>query len=94
VDPEAFAVTVGPFVVVEEAPEEVALDGIAFGGGALEVGTVRALFGPLVFGPLAGGSRTWDVTPDGQRILALAAPEQEAVAPFTLIQNWTAGLKK
>jgi len=35
-----------------------------------------------------------DVSADGQRILAVVAPDQQGVEPLTLVQNWTAGLKK
>ena len=42
VDAEAVGVAVGPFVVVEQAPEEVAADGDAFGDAAVEVGEVVA----------------------------------------------------
>src|SRR5579875_3189930 len=41
-DAEALFVAIGPLVVVEEAPKEVALDGNAFGDGALELGEVIA----------------------------------------------------
>ena len=41
-DAEALAVAVGPLVVVEEAPAEIALDGDAFGDGAVELGEIVA----------------------------------------------------
>ena len=34
------------------------------------------------------------VSADGQRFLINTAPEQAASAPFTVVLNWTAGLKK
>ena len=39
---EALAVAIGPFVVVEQAPEEIALNRVAFGGGAVHVSQVVA----------------------------------------------------
>lgn len=39
---EALAVTVGPLEVVKQAPKEIALDGIVFGGGSMKVGDVAA----------------------------------------------------
>jgi Tol biopolymer transport system component len=59
-------------------------------GGAFEVGETRALFGPMVIGLGA----QFDVSADRQRILAAAAPEGQVEEPLTLVQNWTAGLKK
>jgi eukaryotic-like serine/threonine-protein kinase len=35
----------------------------------------------------------WDVTPDGKRILYLT-PTKQGTAPFTVVLNWQAGLKK
>jgi hypothetical protein len=34
------------------------------------------------------------VSADGRRFLAVAAPEGEVDEPLTVVQNWTAGLKK
>jgi len=73
----------------------VALDGrlmsaeLALKGTALELGGVRALFGPL-----PSNGYQYDVSPDGQRILAVVSSEQTALAPLTMAQNWPAGLKK
>lgn len=57
-------------------------------GGAIQVGRIQ----PLVKnGNTPGG---FDATPDGQRFL-VAVPVGEAGAePLSLVQNWTAGLKK
>ena len=72
----------------------VALDGrltaveIGIKVGEVTIGAVHPLFGTL---PTEDGY-TYDVSADGQRILAVmpnAAPE-----PLTLVQNWMAGLKK
>ena len=57
-----------------------------------EVGAIRPLFGGLA--PFGIGY-LYDVSADGQRILAIAPAEQTGTPePLTLVQNWTAGLKK
>jgi serine/threonine protein kinase/dipeptidyl aminopeptidase/acylaminoacyl peptidase len=60
-------------------------------GGGLEVGQVRPLFraiGVMQSNPL------YDVSADGQHFLLRTYPEQKSGDPLTLVQNWTAGLKK
>ncbi len=59
-------------------------------GSTIEVGQVR----PLDIRVVTTGSYRYDVSADGQRFLVAAAPEQNAAAPLTLVQNWAAGLKK
>ena len=64
-------------------------------GDTIAVGQVRPLGAPPV--RAASGAflgYQYDVSPDGQRFLVVAPPEQNTVPPLTLIQNWTAGLKK
>ena len=58
-------------------------------GGSLEVGAVRSLFGPIP--PLLGGG--YDVSGDGQHFLVRMEP-QGSDEPLTVVQNWTATLKK
>ena len=58
-------------------------------GGALEVGAVRPLFGPIQ----TSTSYLYDISADGQRILAAVASRQTS-EPVTLVQNWTAALRK
>jgi Tol biopolymer transport system component len=58
-------------------------------GGEIQTGEVRALFGPV----LIGDGYQYDVSADGQRILAVT-PRQNAAEPLTIVQNWPAGLKK
>jgi hypothetical protein len=54
---------------------------------SLEIGSVQSLFGGLA-------SVRYDVSRDGQRVLlAMPAPESKS-DPLTLVQNWTALLKK
>jgi hypothetical protein len=36
----------------------------------------------------------YDVTTDGQRVLVTMRREQKSALPLTLVQNWTALLKK
>ncbi len=57
--------------------------------GTLEVGKVQK----LLDGILQGGGYTYDVSADGQKFLVM---EQSlpAASPLTLVQNWTAGLRK
>ena len=55
----------------------------------VEVGAVRALFGGIEL----GAGYFYDVTADGQRILAVVRNRTSPV-PITLVQNWPAALKK
>jgi hypothetical protein len=64
--------------------------GIGIRGSEVDIGAVRPLFGTL---PTNVGY-VYDVSPDGQRFLAIIPDEQAAPEPLTLVQNWTAGLKK
>jgi Tol biopolymer transport system component len=58
--------------------------------GAFEIGTPQALFAT----PLKNASGwRYDVTPDGQRFL-VNRPVDEESSPITLVQNWTALLKR
>jgi eukaryotic-like serine/threonine-protein kinase len=61
-------------------------------GGALEVGQVQPLFGDAP--NMRQGNPLYDVSADGQHFLVRTLPEQKAGEPLTLVQNWTAGLKK
>ena len=59
-------------------------------GGVFEVTKVTALFAvPGEVAAVAG-----DVSADGQRFLFALPPENDAPEPLTVVQNWTAGLKK
>jgi hypothetical protein len=61
-------------------------------GGILEVGQVRPLFGATP--NVTEGYPLYDVSADGQHFLLRIYPEQKSGEPLTLVQNWTAGLKK
>jgi len=56
----------------------------------VEVGATRTLFGGIP----TGNGYGYDISPDGQRILATVAKDQKSNDPITLVQNWAAGLKK
>jgi len=56
--------------------------------GAFEVKQVAPLFGPVA------GAANYDVSADGQRFLMPVAIGAVPDAPLTVVQNWTAGLKK
>jgi Tol biopolymer transport system component len=60
-------------------------------GDTVNVGTIRELVGGIE----VGGEYFYDVTADGQRILAaVRAAGQTSPPPITLVQNWTTALKK
>jgi Tol biopolymer transport system component len=58
-------------------------------GGALEIGKVQQLFDGL-----SRSSRIWAASPDGQRFLVRELPGNDQMRPLTLVQNWTAALRK
>jgi eukaryotic-like serine/threonine-protein kinase len=53
-----------------------------------QAGTPHRIFGA------ARGSGTWDLSPDGKRFLFVAPAGTSRVAPYTVVLNWAAGLKK
>jgi hypothetical protein len=57
-------------------------------GQAFDVGTPTALF------QTPSGAIVGDVTPDGKRFLLVTPVGPNASAAFTVVLNWTAGLKK
>jgi Tol biopolymer transport system component len=61
------------------------------GGGVFEVSATSTLF-ELMLGRRNAAS--YDVSADGQRFLVPMLPEGEVPEPLTIVQNWTAGLKK
>ena len=61
-------------------------------GPNLELGEVRVLFEGTNLPPNNAGSQ-WALTSDGQRLLAITTGETGAL-PLTVIQNWTAELKR
>ena len=63
---------------------------VRISGETVEVGATHALFGGIP----TGNSYVYEISPDGQRILAAVARVQKSSEPITLVQNWAAGLKK
>jgi eukaryotic-like serine/threonine-protein kinase len=53
-----------------------------------QAGAPRRLF---TLASVAGG---WDIAPDAKRFLFVASPSGGRTAPFTVVLNWQAGLKK
>ncbi len=62
-------------------------------GSNFEVGAVRSLFRVNWANPGGYNECTYDVSADGQRILADVSGEEETASPLTLVVNWTALLK-
>jgi Tol biopolymer transport system component len=60
--------------------------------GLFKAAEPKRLFGAN-YGGVAGMGYAWDVTPDGKRFL-LKIVGSAAQDPITLVQNWTAGLRK
>jgi serine/threonine protein kinase/Tol biopolymer transport system component len=61
-------------------------------GSNFEVGEVRVLFETTNLPPNNAGSQ-WSLMSDGQRLLAITTGDTAAL-PLTIIQNWTAELKR
>lgn len=59
-------------------------------GDVLEVGAVQPLFGPILY----NAGHVYDVSADGQRFLVRTEAQQSNTEPLTLVQNWTALLRK
>jgi hypothetical protein len=62
---------------------------VSIKGGDVEVGAVRSLSIPVT-----SPYYLYDASLDGQRFLVAAPLEQKSLAQLTLVQNWTALLKK
>ena len=56
----------------------------------IDVGDVKPLFTLVKVGPRGA----YDVSPDGERILAVTQNAEAAAGPLTLVVNWPALLKK
>jgi len=58
--------------------------------GAVKLGIPHALFKPI------GVNFYWwyAVSADGKKFVIDVVTSKPAIEPFTLVQNWTAGLKK
>jgi eukaryotic-like serine/threonine-protein kinase len=60
-------------------------------GATIDATAPRSLFETTL--PITPNRQTYAVSPDGQRFL-LNAPLEVASPPMTIVENWTAGLKK
>jgi Tol biopolymer transport system component len=58
-------------------------------GGVLEIGKTQKLFGGL-----QNRRRAWTASADGQQFLVGEESGSETTRPLTLMQNWTAGIRK
>jgi len=64
---------------------------VRISGEAVEIGAVRAVFPKAA----SASSYPYDISADGQRILAaLPTQSRKAAEPITLVENWAAALKK
>jgi hypothetical protein len=61
-------------------------------GDTVEVGAIRELIGGIRI-PFGAGY-FYDLSADGQRILAAVPANPEGPRPITLVENWTTALKK
>src|SRR5262245_24483156 len=61
--------------------------------GTLILGSPKPLFETRTIAQLPGSS-LYDVTGDGQRFLIITPVEETSPSPFTVVLNWTAGLKR
>jgi hypothetical protein len=57
---------------------------------AVDVGATQSFRIPVI----TSAFYLYDVSADGQQFLVAAPREQQSVGPLTLVQNWTALLKK
>jgi hypothetical protein len=60
------------------------------GGSGLEIGVPAKLFSPVPGVP----GRDYDVSADGKQFFTFVGSEETPEEPLTLLQNWTALLKK
>ena len=63
---------------------------VRISGETVEIGVTHALFGGI---PTANGYG-YEVSANGQQILALASVDQKSNEPITLVQNWVTALKR
>jgi hypothetical protein len=79
----------GKELFYETATGDVMAAEVIDNGGVLEIGMTQKLFGGF-----PRGARAWTVSADGQKVLVAEQPGSEAARPLTLVQNWTAGIRK
>jgi Tol biopolymer transport system component/tRNA A-37 threonylcarbamoyl transferase component Bud32 len=69
---------------------EVIAVAVSLNGGAVRIGTPRALFEAR---PNVNAYPWFDVSPNGQQIVVNELPEEEVLAPLTVVVNWAALVK-
>jgi len=62
--------------------------------GTLDVGKAQGLFNVVTSSAGIGGGMTYDVSADGQKFLVVDDGASDKARPLTLVQNWTALLRK
>ena len=62
-------------------------------GGTFKAGVPKVLFQAPIYGGGASQPHRWDMTADGQRFL-INTVGGNVSAPLTLVENWTALLRK
>jgi len=62
--------------------------------GTLNVGKAQGLFNVVTSSAGVGGGLTYDVSADGQKFLVVDDGSSDNARPLTLVQNWTALLRK
>jgi dipeptidyl aminopeptidase/acylaminoacyl peptidase len=78
------------------APDQSLMAVPVKGASTLEIGLPKPLFGTHMLGEtrtLQGFRHQYDISPDGRFLINVPATE-DANLSITLVQNWTAGLKK
>jgi eukaryotic-like serine/threonine-protein kinase len=66
---------------------EIATDSVFLAGAP------KALFQTPPHSAVTAHLQSWELAPDGKRFL-FSAPAEQGTAPFTVVLNWQAGLKK
>jgi Tol biopolymer transport system component len=63
-------------------------------GATFKAGVPKFLFQAPIYGGGASQQHRWDMTADGQRLLIITVGGGDVSAPLTLVENWTALLRK
>jgi Tol biopolymer transport system component/tRNA A-37 threonylcarbamoyl transferase component Bud32 len=77
----------GKEILVVTSDQKLAGIDLSFSGGEVKAGAPHALFGGNKIYP-------FDISRDGKRLLVAVPTRQESTQAFTLIDNWTEGMKK
>ena len=82
----------GKEVFFLKLPEKKLMAAEVKAGSGFEVGTLRVLFQTQV--KWSDFGTQYDVSPDGSRFLVNTLVEDNKAQAITVVQNWTAGLRK